>query len=385
MYVSGELLLAPDADLRPGLRAYVLCDTTLVGAPMVTAAEWSTAEVTDPAPRVAGRRVSREIALKEWLLPKGRHYLTVAGPHARSAGSFVALTLRALPRQVREPIYTFAFISDTHVYARKERLDWMNRKMGDATADEFRRTLDALAEESIAFVLHGGDMTETALRSEFEEIAGIIGGRSFPVYGCLGNHDVYLDSSRPDALDVLGAHFPDGALDYTFTHAPVRFVVMDVAIEQPELEAARQEWLRRTLDADRRVPTVFTWHYAPYNRAGVAASGFRMPDWSALGRRTILDLLQRAPNVVATLNGHDHWDEVNYLGGVTHVQNAAFVEWPNTYRVLRVYPDRLEWEVRQVANRGFVRESFLPDKHLSWMIATRETDLTGEAPLRRLR
>lgn len=57
--------------------------------------------------------------------------------------------------------------------------------------------------------------------------------------------------------------------------------------------------------------------------------------------------------------------------------NPAFVEWPNTYRVFRVYQNRLEWELRQVPNRGFVRESFVPSKALSWMISTGDGDLTG--------
>jgi hypothetical protein len=37
--------------------------------------------------------------------------------------------------------------------------------------------------------------------------------------------------------------------------------------------------------------------------------------------------------------------------------------------------------VRQVSNRGFVRESFLPAKAQSWMIATRDTDLGGVVSL----
>ena len=58
--------------------------------------------------------------------------------------------------------------------------------------------------------------------------------------------------------------------------------------------------------------------------------------------------------------------------------NTAFCEWPNAYRVFRVFPDRVEWELRQVGNRGFVRESFVPRKALSWMISTGEGDLSGE-------
>jgi len=89
-------------------------------------------------------------------------------------------------------------------------------------------------------------------------------------------------------------------------------------------------------------------------------------------------ILDAAPNVVATLCGHSHWNEVNRVGQITHVQNPGFVEWPNTYRVFRVYRDRLEWETRQAGNRGFVRESFLPAKALAWMLSTGDGDLAGE-------
>ncbi len=47
------------------------------------------------------------------------------------------------------------------------------------------------------------------------------------------------------------------------------------------------------------------------------------------------------------------------------------------YRVFRVYADRIEWEVRQVSNRGFVSEAVVPAKALTWMISVRDGDLAG--------
>ena len=193
----------------------------------------------------------------------------------------------------------------------------------------------------------------------------------------------YLPTSRDDARELLAPQFPGGRLDYTFQKGPLRFVVLDVEIEREEARQVKMDWLRKTLDADTSTPTIFVWHYAPYNRAGVSSSGFRVPDWSQLGKDTLLETLRGTPNLFATLNGHDHWDEVNRLEGITHIQNAAFVEWPNSYRVFRAYSDRLEWEVRQVSNRGFVKESFLPAKAMSWMIATADGDLTGQVHFRR--
>ena len=63
--------------------------------------------------------------------------------------------------------------------------------------------------------------------------------------------------------------------------------------------------------------------------------------------------------MAAVLCGHAHWNEHNLKDGIAHIVNPAVTEWPNAYRVFRVYGNRLEWELRQVPNRGFVRESFV--------------------------
>jgi 3',5'-cyclic AMP phosphodiesterase CpdA len=259
----------------------------------------------------------------------------------------------------------------------------MNRKMGEASAPELLRTLHALAAEGVAFVIHGGDMTERATRDEFALMSEVLKAQPVPVYGCIGNHDRYLETSRGDARELLADYFPGGSLDYTFSKPPVRFVVFDVEVERDEARERTLRWLHDTLRADAQTPTVFVWHYPPFNRGGLSNCGFQLQDWSQFGRDTLLGLLRDTPNVCACLNGHDHWDEVNTLNGLPFIQNAAFVEWPNTYRVYRVYADRLEWEVRQVANRGYVRESFLPAKAMSWMVATRDGDLRGSVPLLR--
>ena len=46
-----------------------------------------------------------------------------------------------------------------------------------------------------------------------------------------------------------------------------------------------------------------------------------------------MELLSKAPNVVATLNGHTHWNELASHGDIQCIQNAAFAEWPCMYRV----------------------------------------------------
>lgn len=377
-YATGSLELTPHSDLRPGLRAMVHCDDRLIAAPMVTAPTWGATDVTTAAPMVQGNEPPAQIPIGRFLLPHGRRYLTVGGPGFRPGGEFRALTLTIRQEPAETPLYTFAFLSDTHL-RETGRPEWMNRKMGEAVPGAFRATLHQLASEGIKFLQHGGDMTEGATRDEFQRFASLLADQPLPVYGCIGNHDAYHPTSRPDALELLGKYFPGGTLDYTYNHKPLRFITLDENLSNPDHAEAKQEWLRKTLAADPKTPTIVVWHYAFLNRGSASQCGFRVPDWSQFSKEHLLSLLDGAPQVFATLNGHDHWDEVNSRGRVQHIQNAAFVEWPNTYRVFRVYSDRIEWETRQVANRGFVRESLIPQKALTWMISTRDQDLMGEA------
>ncbi|MBT7165897.1 MAG: hypothetical protein HN904_24160 [Victivallales bacterium] len=392
MMATGSIVLEPDRDLRPGLRATVLCDSTVLAAPMVMAEPWQGEgnPLTGPAPDCVGQRPPNRVGLTKWLLPEGRHYLFVSAPHFRSGGTFQRLELRALEEPVRAPAQRFALLSDTHIGA--GRGTWMNNKLSGPAPAELAATLRSLRTEGIGYAFIAGDMTDGATRDQFATLGQVCGDSGLPIYGCIGNHDAYHASSRPDALELCAGLFPDGRTDYAVRRGNLRFIVLDGSHwraadgtfmdhykrGQSRGVAAKPEqidWLRQTLAADLKTPTIFIWHYPLYNRGGISSCGYRMAKWNT--GPNVLAVLQKAPNLIAALCGHTHWNEANVRAGATHLVNPAFCEWPNAYRVFRVYDDHLEWELRQVANRGFGRESFVVPKALSWMLSTGPGDLGG--------
>lgn len=398
LYVSGVVSLAPDEDLTPGLRAYVLWDSQLAAAPMVSGPEWGPQAAQAPMPDILGDRPRRRVELRECLLTRGCHYLTIAGPHFRPAGVLERVRLVAAERAVEEPVYRFALFADTHLGP--GRPAWMNRKMDADAGGQLLTTLRFLADEGVAFALIAGDMTDAGSREQVELLAGVLAEAPMPVYGCIGNHDAFRERGRSDAVELLPEVFPGGATNYVLDRPPLRFMVLDPPLLGQDRDAAGSspgapekaatgvrmegiEWLRQVLAAEPGRPTVVMWHYAFYSRRGVSSAGYRLTSCACAGAEEVLGLLRAAPQVIATLNGHGHWNEVSTVGGVTHVQNTAFCEWPNSYRVFRVYRDRMEWEVRLPGNLGFVRESFLVPKKLSWMVSTGPGDLGGVIPLAR--
>jgi len=396
MMVAGAITIEPDSDLRPGLRATVLCDSTILAAPMVAAKPWQGEgnALTGPAPECIGERPPNQVELTKWLLPEGRHYLFVCAPHFRGSGIFRRLELHALEEPVRAPVQRFALLSDTHLGS--GRSVWMNAKLNEPSGAELASCLRSLHGEGLDYAFIAGDMTDGATRDQFATLARACGGTDLPVYGCIGNHDSYHASSRPDALRLCADLFPDGRTDYAIRRGNLRFVVLDGshwrAADGTFMDHYKRgqsrgvgtrpeqiDWLRNTLAADRKTPTIFIWHYPLHNRAEISSCGYRMANWSTGPK--VRAVLEKAPNLVATLCGHTHWNEVNRRASTSYLINPAFCEWPNAYRVFRVYDDHLEWELRQVANRGFVRESFAVPKALSWMISTGPGDLGGRIPV----
>jgi len=396
-YVEGVLTLGPDSDLRPGLRATVLCDNTVVAAPMVRASPWESEgnALTGPAPAILGDRPPDQVSLTKWLMPPGRHYLTIAGPHFRPGGEFRRLELVTLPTAAQRPVYRFALLSDTHLGSGSA--GWMNVKLSGPAHDELAATLSALASEGIDFALIAGDMTDSATREQFAAVGTICAKAPIPVYGCIGNHDAYLASSRADALELCAPMFPSGTTDYVLDKPGLRFIILDAShwkskhggfLDHYDRELVAGigptpdeiQWLKQVLEEDKETPLVLVLHYPLAGRSGPSSCGYQVRNVNLGGQ--VAQLVQAAPNLVAVLCGHTHWNEAVDVDHTTHLTNPAFCEWPNAYRVFRVYGDRLEWEMRQVGNRGFIRQSFAAPKGLSWMISTGEGDLGGSIPLR---
>jgi predicted MPP superfamily phosphohydrolase len=400
--LDGSLQLEPDTDLRPGLRATVLAGDTVIAAPAVKAAPWQAVRVPWGARTIfgapaglRGERPAAAVPLAPFRLAKGRHYLAVAGPHIRTGGALVRLELRAAPRPAEKPLHTFALLSDTHLGF--NRREWRNTLLGSATGAELEAVLRRLKREGAAYAVIAGDLTDDGRRAQFEDLAAIVKRAALPVYGCIGNHDTSRDS-RADIAAAIPKLFPSGPknTDYTFTRPPLRFIVLDGSYykdknggiqdhkdkhhETTTYRDGLSAWLRATLAADTVTPTVVVSHYPFYFHRGVSpVSGYDRG--KPLLDKKLTDLIDAAPNVVATLSGHMHHNETSVRNGIANLQNPAFAEWPDAYRVFRVYKDRLEWEIRQIPNRGLIREGVIPETALLWQLSTDPGDLAGAIPL----
>lgn len=381
MYVTGSVSIAAElGDLRPGLRAYVLSDTTVVGAPMIHQQAPPGGQIDFNLP---GEMPNKRSALRTWRLEPGRHYISIVGPSHRAIGIFEGLELRGLDRTVKTPVYSFAQLTDTHIGdAYHGYTPWAPHRSGEAVV-QMKNTFKALQQEGILFAIITGDITDTAKPSHFEQLAeAVAAGRAggLEIYGVMGNHDARYPDSRARATAIPGL-FPEGKTNYVLKEGPLRMIIVDGGYyrlpgdkwtswddpARPEIDMDMRpqdkEWLARTLAEDSSTTTMVISHWPFLVKTGPTQCGYVLRKHFNADIGSINDILKAAPNVIATLSGHYHWNHValwknNFGHNITSLQMFPFSTWPAGYRVFRVYSDRgkalLEWETRLVDNMGYV-------------------------------
>jgi hypothetical protein len=237
----------------------------------------------------------------------------------------------------KKPLWSFGVFSVTRLGF--SRAPGINTRLHSRTAGELESALRQLKREGAASAILAGDMTDSTRRSQFEHIARVVRRAGLPVYGCLGDNDTVRDPG--DAIaDTIPKLFPSGPqnTDYVFTRPPLRFIVLDGSYWRGKAtyRDGMPDWLRETLAADTATPTIVVSHHPFYLRGGESTGGYDLGKQPWLDRNLMVTL-DAAPNVVATMNGHLYYNAAATYHGITNLQNPAFVEWPNAYRVCRVY------------------------------------------------
>lgn len=217
---------------------------------------------------------------------------------------------------------------------------------------------------SLAFCVHLGDLIDREWKS-FDEIIRPLARSRQRWHQLLGNHDFdVLDAEKARVPLKMGMAWRYGSFD----HGAFRFVVLDTndvstyahtegskeraaaeaelaritAAKLPQakpwngaLGAAQLAWFERTCDeasAAQKKVIVFAHHPVfPANPHNV---------WNA---DDVLALIDRQPNVVAWLNGHNHAGAMGERGGVPFLTLRGMVETADTsaFATARILPDRI--------------------------------------------
>lgn len=229
-------------------------------------------------------------------------------------------------------------------------------KLGTAVEDFNRR--------GPAFCVHLGDLIDHTLGS-FEEILKPLSQCRMTVHHLLGNHDFdVLDELKPKVPERLGMP----ARYSHFDHSGFRFVMLDTndvslyahpagsaehRTADAELERLKKDKRRQAQPWNGGVgETQLAWFERVCREAGTGGLRvivlahhpvFPADVHNAWNAGQILDLIDRQPQVVAWLNGHNHAGHFGEHQGVPFVTMHGMVETADTtaYALASLYADRM--------------------------------------------
>jgi len=232
--------------------------------------------------------------------------------------------------------FTFAYVSDSHLY---------ERKLNDRFVRSLLRAVDDVnaLDPQPDFVLYGGDLAQLGQPRELELGAQILKNLKAPVKMMVGEHDWFFD---------LGARWKSlfGAPQYSFDHKGVHFVTI-MSVDENDFWTARKltplERMRTVAGLDNRNQSSF--------QVGAAGRAWLAADLAKVDTKTPLVVFSHSPlykyykpwnfwtddadevqailspyDHVTVIHGHTHQVLTNRIGNI-HFHGMLSTAWPWPY------------------------------------------------------
>lgn len=153
-------------------------------------------------------------------------------------------------------------------------------------------------QDSIAFVLHGGDFTDYGANFEYNLYYDDIRKLKFPVVGTIGNHDM-LGNGR----EIFRRYF--GPEDFTFAFGNTAFIVFNSNSREVAFDGTvpNIDWLKQCSElAGQKKNVIYLSHIAPISF-----------DFDQRKTKELAALLAATPNTRLSIHGHSHSFEYTEL------------------------------------------------------------------------
>ncbi len=203
-------------------------------------------------------------------------------------------------------------------------------------------------------VIHTGDITDKGDLMDLLRAKKLLDALKASHYALMGDNDLGMPvrrfKSNRDASDFVKVF---GKRNTAFEFGGWRFILLSAYPGEEDIA-----WLKQELDASGNKPAVLCSHrpimvdaltetLAKSYYTGVQLTVSRAPE--------VESLLRQHPNVRLVLAGHCHCNLGWQRDGIQFFTAAALVGAPATFRLFRVYQDRLEVTVYWANNMAEVR------------------------------
>ncbi|MBF9239344.1 metallophosphoesterase [Hymenobacter sp. BT683] len=266
--------------------------------------------------------------LRNWSKVRGRGLLLGAGlavlagcdliefspNQTHSPDAYSDLTAKNLAALAQRPVPTagdtlrFVFTGDSQRFYEE--------------AEDLVRSVNR--QRGIALLLVAGDISDFGLGREMRWVHDKLKHLRVPYLTVVGNHD-HAANGRKAYQEVFGA------LDYSFTHARTRFIMLNTNSREYRFDGTvpNISWLERQLADTAGVRRQIIINHVP------PMDG----DFDPQLEQPYVRALEHAPRVVLALNGHRHSFSIGepYRNGITFINSYSFER--RRYVVLTLWGD----------------------------------------------
>ncbi|ADE14931.1 metallophosphoesterase [Nitrosococcus halophilus Nc 4] len=232
--------------------------------------------------------------------------------------------------------FTFAYISDSHLY---------KRELNDRFVRQLLRAVDDVnhLDPQPDFVLYGGDLAQLGQPEELELGAQILKELKAPVRMMVGEHDWFLD---------MGEKWRElfGEPNYSFDHKGVHFVTLNSVLEEDfwternmtpmermktvagldnglqsrfQVGASQRQWLQQDLESYANDTPVIVFSHSPLYKY------YRPWNFWTEDAEEVQALLRRFDQVTV-IHGHTHQLLTHRMGNI-HFHGMLSTAWPWPY------------------------------------------------------
>jgi len=250
---------------------------------------------------------------------------------------------------VAEPLFRFAWFTDTHVGT-------------ETGAEDLKRAVaDVNSRDSLAFVIISGDITELDVDGWLDTAKLIIEKLNVPYYIIPGNHDTKWSASGTRKFAAL---FGDDC--FNFEYKGFRFIGFDqgplLRMGDGFVTPEHLRWLKRTLgNIENPGQPVFIVNHYPLDES--------VSNWFE-----VIDLI-KTRNVQAVLHGHGHRNRLTNYAGIPGVMSRSTLrggEACGGYTIVTVRPDSVFFQECRMDGSSAQVWAALPVKEYDWLADSTE-------------
>jgi predicted phosphodiesterase len=242
------------------------------------------------------------------------------------------------------PLFVFAAVGDPHI-AVNGTFDHKYIKAGDKGPQllaTFVRDINAHSPR-VDFVVLLGDVTDKGNGSEFALARKILDSLACPLYPLVGNHDNFESDNKQGWKRFARRD----STNYTFDVNGFHFIAIDCT-DNPYTPGAvgcdstLRLWVAKDLERNQEKPTFVLSHYNMWERFWNSQFDTTRHYAEYSGIKDLRQVLERAGNVVAVINGHVHANRVEQHNGIYYIDVGATLVGRPSIRYFYVFPDRVE-------------------------------------------